>query len=128
MHHNHLQLHHSQPRSAFALEQATADYHYGFYHVRHFTQRERMTYTAQINYVPEIHTGDWRSHRAAPHRQTCFVEFNAFAVPEHGQTPLDIELLYDGGEAGFDFVRNEPALIVMREFFERRRFFAQKIF
>jgi len=61
---------------------------------------------AQIN-TSEIHTGDWRPHRAAPHRQTCFVESMLSPFPSTAKRRSIIELLYDGGEAGFDFVRND---------------------
>src|SRR4029077_2964384 len=83
---------------------------------------------AEVDHVSEVHARDWRSHRSAAHRQTGFREFNAFAISQYRQTPLDVELLYDRGESCFDFVRIEPALVEVGEFFERWGFFAQKIF
>jgi len=70
---------------------------------------------SQINNITEIHTCDRRSHRSAAHRQTGFVKLDAFAITEHRQTPLDVELFHDRGEACLDFVGIEPALVEIRQ-------------
>src|SRR5262249_9106232 len=68
----------------------------------------------------------WRAHRSAAHRQTCFGKFDALAVGQHSQAPVDIELRDDRAEACFDLVRSEPALIEFLEFFQIRFLFAQE--
>ena len=128
MHHAHFHFHHPQTRRDFAGEQAAADDHDGFFQVSHFAQRERVANRPEINHVSEIHACDRWPHWPATHGQTRFREFDAFAVAQNRQTPLDVELLHDRGEAGLDFVRIEPALLEVREFFERWRLLAQKIF
>ena len=128
MHHAHLQFHHPKTRRCLARQQSAANHHHSLFNVGHFAQRQRVAHAAEVNHVPEVHACDRRSHRPAAHRQTGFREFNAFAISQYRQTPLDVELLYDRGESCFDFVGIEPALVEVGEFFERRRFFAQKIF
>src|SRR6266403_1990700 len=67
------------------------------------------------------------SHASSPPPITITV-FSMLAISPYRQPPLDVELLYDRGESCFDFVGIEPALVEVGEFFERRRFLAQKIF
>src|SRR5205814_6461578 len=54
------------------------------------------------------------------------LEFNALAIGQHSQTPLDIELRYDRAKARLDLLLLKPALVRFLQFFEIRFLFAQK--
>ena len=94
MHHTDLQFHHPQARGRLACKQSAAHDHDASLDTRHLLQCERIPKRSQVNNVAEIDSRYRRADRAASHRQACFVEFNAFAIGKHGQTPLDIELCY----------------------------------
>ena len=65
---------------------------------------------------------DW----AAAHGQTRFVEFNALAVSQNRDSPVDVELCYNCGEAGVDLMGAIPIFIQIGEFLGHDVFFAQE--
>src|ERR1700694_1411897 len=127
VHQAHLELHRAQTGGRFAREQSAADHHDGLLQVRHFAEGERVPDRPQINYVAQVYTRHRRPHRTASHRKTRLVEFDAFAIPEHSQAPVDVELFDDRAEARLDLMRMVPAWIEEGQFLDRRSFFAQKI-
>ena len=111
MHEADFQFHHPQTRRRLTREQSAADDYDGFLQVRHLAQGQRVTNCPQINDVSEADACHRWPHWAAAHRKAGFVEFNAFAVREHGQTPVDIELGYNRAESRLDFVRLIPVFV-----------------
>src|SRR4030095_14586846 len=66
------------------------------------------------------------AYRPAAHRKTSLRKFNAFAIGQHSQATLDVELRHYSAESCLDLVRFEPAFIELLEFLQIRFLFSQK--
>src|SRR6266478_4733509 len=127
MHDGDLQFHCAQTRCRLAREQSTTNDYDGLLQVRHLAQGQRVTNCPEVNHIAKTDAGNRWSDRAAAHGEAGFVEFNAFAVREHSQTPVDVKLGHNRAESRLDFVRLVPVFIRFLQFFKLGVLFAQKI-
>src|SRR5438034_7213968 len=126
MHEADFHFHDAKARCCLTREQSASDDHDGFFQIRHFPQCERVADGSKVDDIAKACSSDRRAHRAASHRQTCFGEFDAFAVGEPSKATLDVQLRHHCAEASLDFMGVEPALIAFLEFFQICCLFTQK--
>src|SRR5262249_38932946 len=97
-----------------------------FLQTRHFTQCKRVANRSQINHIAETCPCHLRTDRPTTHCQTCLGEFNAFAIRQHSETTLDVQLRDHRAKPCLDLVRFGPALIEFLELLQIRFFFSKK--